>query len=58
MLLELKDINASWLGFQCQQCKTCFIYIQGAVNHQCQIDDNRGVCPDAPKEEEQEDGHE
>jgi hypothetical protein len=39
------------IGYQCSQCGKCYPFVAGALQHEEQIDNNGGVCPDAPVEE-------
>lgn len=33
------------LGYQCDQCKKIYPYIESGVRHEIEIDENGGICP-------------
>lgn len=42
------------MGYHCNQCYTYFPFVEGALNHEKEIDENNGICPYAKNEDEEE----
>lgn len=55
MMARIKFEYGTWdniMGYTCGQCGRIFPFIEGAMNHENDIDDNDGTCPnvEAPNE--------
>lgn len=33
------------MGYHCSQCHTYYPFIEGALDHEREIDNNNGICP-------------
>jgi DNA-directed RNA polymerase subunit RPC12/RpoP len=53
MKVEFPNFKSTMLGYECIQCGATFIYISAAANHEEHIEDNNGICKDAPESEEE-----
>jgi hypothetical protein len=53
MRIQFDHLKQSVLGWYCPYCKITKIFIEGAVAHEMEIDENGGECPDAENSEEQ-----
>ena len=53
LTIELKNISKNYLGFSCDQCGINFVFLEGACNHEGDIADNNGVCPNLEQKEDE-----
>ena len=48
MMAIIKWEYGAWnsiMGYQCYQCGSYFPFIEGALRHEQEIEDNNGICP-------------